>query len=61
MMQDSKTVKWRRVRVNVSVCLLTSHPIRNIIFTFAPLGVLLKMYEETKWHTVFSNLKQFFG
>ena len=58
-MQESKTGKWHRVLVNVSVCLLTSHPIQNVIFTFAPLGVVLKMYEDTQWHTVISNLKQF--
>ena len=60
-MQESKTGKLRRLLVNVSVCLLTSHPIRNVIFTFAPLGVVLKMYEGTKWHNVVSNLKQFVG
>ena len=60
-MQESKTGKWRRVLVNVSVCLLTSHPIRNVNFFFAPLGVVLKMYEGTKWHNIISNLKQFFG
>ena len=54
-MQESKTGKWRLVLVNVSVCLLTSHPIRNVIFTFAPFGVVLKMYEDTKWHNVISN------
>ena len=46
MMQESKTGKWHRVLVNESVCLPTSHPIPNIIFTFAPLGVVLKMYED---------------
>ena len=30
--------KWRRVPVNVSGCLLTSHPIPNVILTFAPLA-----------------------
>ena len=59
-MRESKTGKWRRVLVNVSVCLLTSHPIRNVFFTFAPLGVVLNMYEGTKWHNVISDLKQFF-
>ena len=49
-MQECKTGKWRRVLVNVSVCLLTSHPIQNV--TFEPLGVVLKMYEDTKWHNV---------
>ena len=39
--------KCRRDLVNVSVCLL------NVIFTFAPLGVVLKMYEDTRWHKVF--------
>ena len=33
----------------------------NIIFTFEPLGVVLKMYEATKWHHVILNLKHFFG
>ena len=60
-MQESKPGKGHRVLVNVSVCLLTLHPIRNAIFTFAPLGVVLKMYEGTKWHNVISNLKPFFG
>ena len=36
--------------VNVSVCLMTSYPIQYVVFTFAPLGVVLKMYEDTKWH-----------
>ena len=58
-MQESNTGKWRRDFVNVSVCLLTSHPILNVIFTFAPFGVVLKMYEDTRWHNV--DLKQFFG
>ena len=58
-MQDSKTGKWHRVLVNVSLCLLTPHPIQNVIFTFALLGVVLKMYEGTKWHNIISNLKQY--
>ena len=58
-MQDNKTGKWRRVLINVSVCLLMSHPISNAIFAFPPLGVVLKMYEDTKWHNVILNLKQF--
>ena len=58
-MKESKTVKWRRVLVNISVCLLTTHPVSNVIFTFAPLGVVLKMYEDTKWPNVISNLEQF--
>ena len=59
-MQESKSGKERRVLVNVSVCLLTSQPIPNVIFTFAPLGEVLKMYEHTKWNNVILNLKQFF-
>ena len=59
-MQESKTGKWRRVLVKVSVCLLTSHPIPNAIFTFAPSGVVLKMYENTIWHSVISNLLSIF-
>ena len=55
----SKTGKWRRVLVIVSICLPTSHTIKNVIFTFAPFGVVLKMYEDNKWHNVISNLKQF--
>ena len=43
-MQESKTGKWHRVRLNFSVCLLMSHPIPNFIFTFAPLGVVFKLY-----------------
>ena len=58
-MQWNKTGKWRRVLVNVSVCLLTSHPIVKVIFTFAPLGLVLKMHEDNKRHNVISNLKQF--
>ena len=60
-MQESNTGKWRRDFVNVSVCLLTSHLILNVIFTFAPLGMVLKMYEDTRWHNVILYLKQFFG
>ena len=58
-MQESNTWEWRRLLVNISVCLLTSHPIANVIFIFAPLGMDLKMYEDTKWNDVISNLKQF--
>ena len=47
-MQESKTGKWRRDLINVNVCFLTSHPIPKIIFTFAPLGEVFKMYEDTK-------------
>ena len=46
---------------NVSICLLTLHPIPNAIFTFAPLGVVLKVYEDIEYHNLISNLKQFFG
>ena len=60
-MQESNTGKWHRVLVNVSVCLPTSLPILNVIFTFALLGVVLKLYDNTKWHNVILNLKQFFG
>ena len=60
-MQESNTGKWCRDFVNVSVCLLTSHLILNVIFTFAPLDVVLKMYEDTRWHNVILDLKQFFG
>ena len=59
MAAGGKAGKWRRVPVNVSVCLLTSHPKPNVTFCFAPLGIVLKMYEDTKWHHVISNLKQF--
>ena len=58
-MQESKTGKGARGLVNVSVCLLTLHPIPNVILTFAPLGVILKMYEDTKSHNIISNLKHF--
>ena len=58
-MKESKTGKWHRVLVMVSVRLLMSHQIPNVIFTFAPLGVVLKMYEDTEWHDIISNLKQF--
>ena len=54
-MQKSKAGKCRLVLINVSVCLLTSHPIRKVSFPFAPLGVVLKMYEDTKWHNVISK------
>ena len=60
-MQESNTGKWRRDLVNVSVCLLTSHPILNVIFSFAALGGVLKMYGDTRWHNVILDLKQFFG
>ena len=59
-MPESKTEKWRRVLGNVSVCLLTSQPILNVIFTFAPLGMVFKMCEDTKRHNAISNLKLFF-
>ena len=38
---ESETGKWRSVHVNVNICLLTSHPILNVIFTFTLLGVVL--------------------
>ena len=57
-MQESKTRKWRRDLVKVSVCLLTSHPIQNVIFTFAPLGVVFMINEDPKWYNVILNLKQ---
>ena len=60
-MQESNTGKWRRDLVNVSVCLLTSYPILNAIFTLAPLGGVLKMNEDTREHNVILDLKQFFG
>ena len=47
-MKDSKTGKWHKDLINVSVCLLTSGPISNVIFTFVPLGVVFKLYEDTK-------------
>ena len=56
---NAKTGKWRRVLVNVSVCLLKLHEI-HFLFTFAPLSGVLKRYEDTKWYNVISNLKQFF-
>ena len=59
-MQESKKGKWCQILVNVSICLLMSHSVPNIIFTFPLLGVVYKMYEDTKWHDVISNLKQFF-
>ena len=53
-MQGNKTGKCRRVLVNdVSIRLLTSHPTPAVIFTFAPLGVVLKTFEDNKWHNVF--------
>ena len=36
----SEIEKWRSALVKVSVCFLTC-PIPNVIFTFAPLGVVL--------------------
>ena len=60
-MQENMTGKWRRVLVNVSVCLLTSHPIPNVIFTFAPLGVVLKMHEDTKMASCNFKFKANFG
>ena len=58
-MEESKTGKWPRVLF--SVCLLTLHPISNVMFTFAALGVVLKIYEDIKWDNVISNVKQLFG
>ena len=57
-MQENKTRKWRRVLVNVSVSLLTSRSISNVINTIAPLGVFLGCIKTPKKHNVFSNLKQ---
>ena len=59
-MPERETEKWRRVLGNVSMCLLTSQPKFNVIFTFAPLGMIFKMYEDIKWHNAISNLKHFF-
>ena len=61
IIRDARELDWKMAprSVNVSVCLLTSHPILNVIFTFAPLGVVRKMYEDNKWRYVISNLKQF--
>ena len=59
MQEKSKAEIWRKVCVNVSICLLASHPILNVIFTFTPLGMISKMYEDTKLHHVVANLKQF--
>ena len=50
----------RVILENGAEILLTSHPILNIIFTFTP-AMVLKMYEDTRWHNVILNLKQFFG
>ena len=58
-MQECNTVKWRRVLFNVSACLLTSHPIPNVIFNFAPLRMVLNIYEDTEWNNVISNLRMY--
>ena len=60
-MQESKSVKWRRDLVNVSVRLLTSRPIQERHFHFRAVGRGYGMYEDTKWHNFISKLKQFFG
>ena len=58
----SLTLHWSNRAIFSAYCtessaycteLRTSHPILNVIFTFAPLGVVLKMYEDTRWHKVF--------
>ena len=58
--QDSRTGTWRRVLINVSVCLLTSRPISNVIFSFAPLGMVLRCMKTPNDNET-SNLNQFFG
>ena len=45
-MQKSKSVKWRRDLVNVSVCLLTSRPIPERHFHFRAVGRGYGMYED---------------
>ena len=52
-----KAGKWRRVLVNASICLLASHSLPNVIFTFTPFGLVLKMHEDIKWHNVISKFK----
>ena len=56
---ESETGKWRSVFVNVRVCLLTSRPIPERQFHFRAVGRGFGMYEDTKWHSVISKLKQF--
>ena len=58
---ESETGKWRSLLVNVSVCLLTSRPIRERHFHFCAVRRGFGMYEDTKWHNVISKLKQFLG
>ena len=49
------------ILLTLAFFLLSSHPIRNATFTFVPLCVVWKMYEDNKWRNVISNLKHFFG
>ena len=58
---ESETGKWRSLLVNVSICLLTSHPIPERQFHFRAVERNFGMYEDTKWHNVNSKLKQFLG
>ena len=56
---EGETGKWRSVLVKASVCLLTSHPIPEHHFHFRAVGLDFWMYEDTKWHNVISQIKQF--
>ena len=57
---ERKTGKWRRVFVNISVCLLASHPNPKCHFHLRATGFGFRTYEDTKWYGIFSNLKIFY-
>ena len=56
---ESETGKWRSGLVNVSVCLLTSCAIPNVIFICAPLGVVLGCVRTPNGTTLIKKLKPF--
>ena len=57
---ESETGKWRSVLVNVSVCLLTVVVrYRNVIITFAPLGVVFGCMKTPNSTTLFHNSSNF--
>ena len=53
--------RWEAIPTPQPQRVYINYIIIYVIFTFASLGVVLKMYEDTKWNNVISNLKQFFG
>ena len=53
---DCLTEKWRSVLTIISFCLL-----RACLIMQRHVGRGFRMYEDTKWHNVISNLTYFFG